>query len=166
MFHIFLNWGFPGGSDGKESICNTGDLGSIPGSGRSPGEGNGYPLQCSCLENSMDRGAWRTTVHGITKRQTQLRDFTFFPLSRDYKIWWTLYVPRKNRKWSKSDFILKRTTKMKNNLTNFVRASMNACYFDFLKVLEEISLRCKLLCPRSRIIKSLSSWIQLIAFCL
>lgn len=56
-----------------------------------------------------------------------------------------------------SDFILKRTTKMKNNLTNFVKASMNACYFDFLKVLEEISLRCKLLCPRSRIIKSLSS---------
>ena len=49
--------GFPGGLDGKESACNTGDPGLIPGSGRSPGEGNGYPFQCSHLENSMDRGA-------------------------------------------------------------------------------------------------------------
>ena len=55
--------GFPGGSDGKESACDVGDLGSIPGSGRSPGEGIGYPLQDSYLENSMDRGAWRATVH-------------------------------------------------------------------------------------------------------
>ena len=54
--------GFPGSSDGKESACNAGDLYLIPGSGRFPGEGNGYPLQCSCLENSMDRGAWRATV--------------------------------------------------------------------------------------------------------
>ena len=54
----------PGGSDGKESSCNVEDLGSIPGSGRSPGEGNGNPLQYSCLENSMDRGAWRAIVHG------------------------------------------------------------------------------------------------------
>ena len=50
--------GFPGGSDGKASACNAGDPGSIPGSGRSPGEGNGNPLQYSCLENSMDGGAW------------------------------------------------------------------------------------------------------------
>ena len=53
---------YPGGSDGKESACNAGDLGSVPGSGRSPGEGNGNPPQYSCLENSMDRG-----VHGATK---------------------------------------------------------------------------------------------------
>ena len=59
--------GFPGGSDGKESACSAGGLGSIPGSGRSSGEGNGYPLQCSCLENPMDRGAWQATVHGVTK---------------------------------------------------------------------------------------------------
>ena len=59
--------GFPGGSDGKESTCNAGDLGSIPRLGRSPGEGNGYPMQYSCLENSMDRGAWQTTVHRVTK---------------------------------------------------------------------------------------------------
>ena len=54
--------GFPGGSDGKESACNAGDLGLIPGSGRSPGEGNDYPLQYSCLENSIDRGSWQFTV--------------------------------------------------------------------------------------------------------
>ena len=66
--------GFPGGSVGKESSCSAGDWGSIPGSGRSPGEGNGNPLHYSCLENSMDSGAWWATVHGITKSQTQLGD--------------------------------------------------------------------------------------------
>ena len=54
---------FPGGSEGKASACNVGDLGSIPGSGRHPGEGNGNPLQYSCLENPMDREAWWATVH-------------------------------------------------------------------------------------------------------
>ena len=54
-----------GGLDGKESACNAGDLGSIPGSGRSPGEGSGYPLQYFCLEDPMDRGAWQATVHGV-----------------------------------------------------------------------------------------------------
>ena len=58
--------GFPGGSDGKESACNTGDLGSIPELGRSPGEGNGNPLQYSCLENPMDGGAWQNSVPGVT----------------------------------------------------------------------------------------------------
>ena len=66
--------GFPGGSEVKASACNAGDLGSIPGSGRSPGEGNGNPLQYSCLENPMDRGAWWTTVHGVAKSRTQLSD--------------------------------------------------------------------------------------------
>ena len=65
---------FPGGSEGKESACGAGDLGSIPGSGRSPGEGNGNLLQYSCLEHSMDRGAWRATVHRVTKSQTCLSD--------------------------------------------------------------------------------------------
>ena len=59
--------GFPGGSVGKESACNAGYLSSIPGSGRYPGEGNGNPLQHSCLENPMDRGDWRATVHGVTR---------------------------------------------------------------------------------------------------
>ena len=59
--------GFPGGSDGKASACNVGDPGLIPGSERSRGEGNGNPLQYSCLENPMDRGAWWATVHGIAE---------------------------------------------------------------------------------------------------
>ena len=64
--------GFPGGSDSKESACNAGDPGSIPGLGRSSGEGNGNLLHYSCLENSMDRAAGLATVHVITKNQTQL----------------------------------------------------------------------------------------------
>ena len=60
------------GSDSKESACNAGDSGLIPGVGRSPGEGNGNPLQYSCLENSMDREAWWATVHGATDSWTQL----------------------------------------------------------------------------------------------
>ena len=59
--------GFPGGSDGKEFVCNAGYLHLIPGSGRSPGEGNGNPLWYSCLENPKDRGAWRATVYRVTK---------------------------------------------------------------------------------------------------
>ena len=64
--------GFPGGSDGKESTCNVGDPGSITGSGRFPGEGNRYPVQYSCLENPMDRGAWWAIVHRIAKSWTWL----------------------------------------------------------------------------------------------
>ena len=67
---------FPGGSDGKASAYNAGDLGSIPGLGRFPGEGNGNPLQYSCLENPMDGGAWWATVHRVTKSWTRLSDFT------------------------------------------------------------------------------------------
>ena len=73
--YIYMYLGFPGGSMAK-NLCadagDTGDVGSIPGSGRSPGVGNGTPLQNSCLENSTDRGAWWATVHGVAKYQTRL----------------------------------------------------------------------------------------------
>ena len=75
------NWGFPCGSAGKESACNGGDLGSVSGLGRSPGEGNGYPLQYPVLENSVDRGPWRATVHGVAKSQAWLRDFHMSKIS-------------------------------------------------------------------------------------
>ena len=78
--------GFPSGSDGKASAHNTGGPDSMPGSRKSPGEGNGNPLQYSCLGNPMDRGTWWATVHGVSKSQTRLSDFTFtlnsFPMSR------------------------------------------------------------------------------------
>ena len=64
----FMSVAIPGGPDSKESACSAGDSGLIPGSGRSPGEGNGNPLQYSCLENSMDRGAWQTAVHGVAEK--------------------------------------------------------------------------------------------------
>ena len=79
-FNVLLNlvlvfyWGFPGGSDGKESTCSARDMGSIPGLGRSPGGGHGNPPQFSCLENPMDRGAWRATVHGVSKSRTRLNN--------------------------------------------------------------------------------------------
>ena len=72
-----LDWGFPGGSNSKKSTCNAGDPGSVLGSRRSPGEGNGNPFQYSCLENSMDRGAWWAAVQGVAGNQTRLSDFTF-----------------------------------------------------------------------------------------
>ena len=67
---LLMKQSFPGGSDGKESACNAGDPGLIPGLGRSPGEGNGNPLQYSCLGNLMDRGAWRATVMGHKESET------------------------------------------------------------------------------------------------
>ena len=75
-YPLQYSWAFPGGSDGKASACSAGDLGSIPGLGRSPGGGHGNPLQYSCLENLMDRGAWWATVHRITQRQTWLKQLS------------------------------------------------------------------------------------------
>ena len=69
--------GFPGGSEVKASASSAGNPGSFPGSGRSPGEGSGNPLQYSCLENPMEGGAWWTAVHGVTKSRTRLSDFTY-----------------------------------------------------------------------------------------
>ena len=75
---------FPGGSDGKASAYSAGDPGSIPGLGRSPGEGNGNPLQCSCLENPMDRGAWQVTVHRAAKELDMTEQLS---LSSKENIW-------------------------------------------------------------------------------
>ena len=74
--HYEQHWGFPGGSDHKESTCNEGDTGSATGSGRFSGGGNGNPLQYSCLENSMYRRVWWATAHGIAKSQKRLSDLT------------------------------------------------------------------------------------------
>ena len=71
LIHWNLPFCFPRSSDSKASACNAGDMGSIPGSGRSPGEGHGNPLQYSCLENPMDKGAWQATVHGVPRSQTR-----------------------------------------------------------------------------------------------
>ena len=79
--------GFPSGSGGKESAYSVGDLGSIPGSGRSPGEANGNPLHYSCLENSMDRGTWGDKVHGVAKSQTRLSDY--------HSLTQTVYIKKK-----------------------------------------------------------------------
>ena len=76
--------GFPGGSDSKESAWNAGGLGSVPGSVWSPGEGNGNPLQYSCLENSMDGEAWWAAVHGVAKSRTRLSNFTMYKLPHNY----------------------------------------------------------------------------------
>ena len=81
---LALLWVFPGGSDGKASARNVGDPESIPGLGRSPGEGNGNPLQYSCLENPMDGGAWWATVHGVAKSRTWLSDFTLLYFCEKY----------------------------------------------------------------------------------
>ena len=77
-----LVWGFPGGSDGKASAYSAGDPGSISGSGRSPREGNGSPLQYACLENPMDGGTWQATIHGVTKSRTRLSEFTSLHLEK------------------------------------------------------------------------------------
>ena len=71
---VYINMGFPGGSDSRDSACNTGDPDSVPGLGRSPGEGNVNPLQHSCLQNSLGREAFQATIHGVAKSRTRLSD--------------------------------------------------------------------------------------------
>ena len=82
--HLLRKQGFPSGSDGKESACNAGYPSSIPGSGRSPGDGHGYPLQYSCLENPMDRGAWWATVLRSAQSQTQLKRLSIHSLGKHH----------------------------------------------------------------------------------
>ena len=102
--------GFPGGSEVKASAWNAGDLGSIPGSGRSPGEGNGNPLQYSCLENPMEGEAWWATVHGVAKSRTRLSyltlnytDFLYPQIVNIYIRWaWSILLFQKVSEWVKS----------------------------------------------------------------
>ena len=84
--HTLVFLGFPGGSDDKEPACNERDLGSIARLGRSPGRGHGNPLQYSCPQNPMDRGAWWATVHGVTKSQIQLSYQALHTTDTKYKI--------------------------------------------------------------------------------
>ena len=94
------------GSDGKESACNAGDLDSIPGLGRSPGEGNDNPLQYSCLENPMGRGAWQATVHGVAKSQpwwsfsSNLIILSSWTVFLQTSFIWKSYKPLSFLKWS------------------------------------------------------------------
>ena len=102
--NIYLNvssagMGLPGGSDGKQSACNTGDPSPIPGLGRSPEKGNSKPLQYSCLENSMNRDAWHTRVHGVAKSRSWLTGHVWAQKQRIMKILWSI--------------VLKMTTKLK-----------------------------------------------------
>ena len=82
--HVIQLWGFPGDSVVKNMPANGGDVGLIPRLGRSPGEGNRNPLQDSCLENPMDKGAWWATVHGVAKSRTRLSNFTFHVYNNVY----------------------------------------------------------------------------------
>ena len=101
----FYLGGFPGGSEVKASACNTGDLGSIPWSGRSPGEGNGNPLQYSCLENPMDRGAWWATIHGVTESDTTERLHFHFSLGGRWLPSDVPHLARKNHPFEVSPII-------------------------------------------------------------
>ena len=84
---IYIHMGFPNGSDGKASAHSAGDPGLIPELGRSPGEGNGNPLQYSCLENSMDRGAWQATVHGVTHTHTHTHTLHIYIYMQELLCW-------------------------------------------------------------------------------
>ena len=101
FWYILKSFGFPGGSDGKESVCNAAGLGLIHGSRRSLGEGNSYPLKYSCLENSIDRGAWQATVHGVAKESDMTERLSLHFTSKAllfpslYKwiyFWWSFFI--------------------------------------------------------------------------
>ena len=129
---LWLRWDFPGGSDGKESACNVGDLGSIPGLGRSPGAGNCNPLQSSCLGSPMDRGAWRATVHGVAKNLTQLSDYHFhftFTLVE-------ICVPTEFHpmKWRKNAVVPSWTCSILTLSPQHIRSPCSSSFFPFLEM--------------------------------
>ena len=97
---------FPYDLDDKESACNEGDLGLISGLGRFPGQGNGNPLQSSCLENPMDGGAWEATVHGVTKSRTRLSHFTLVHTDKYDFFLWSDQCITLNRTWSQFESLI------------------------------------------------------------
>ena len=106
-FQFKVEMGFPGGSDGKESACNAGDLGSIPGLGRSPREGNDNPLQYTCLENPRDREAWWAAVYGVAQSRTRLRWLSSSSSSSSIRMYLEETVLEKLQHW---DSIWRHTT--------------------------------------------------------
>ena len=134
-----------GGSDGKESACTMGDGGSIPRSGRSPGEGNSNSLQYSCLENSMDRGAWWATVHGVTKNQTQVSELalSLFPdlsseqISSNFRFFFQ-QKKKKKELWSILNFEKRLTENRMLKFTpteNWWRETMKMTHWPFVPLL-------------------------------
>ena len=123
LFLLYTWRGFPGSSNSKESACNEENQCLLPALGGSPGEGNGNPLQYSCLENPMDRGTWWTTVRWVTKSQTQLSDFYFHTWSL-YNVTYQFYL---NKIKSKNILKLKWTNK-KYKLSSFEKLKENKAY--------------------------------------
>ena len=148
MSHSSLcSMGFPGGSDGKESACNAGDLGSIPVLGRSPGKGNGNPLQHSCLENSMDKGAWQATVQSHKESDTTEWLSTLHSLCGNSPL--ETYVPKGDGSCSLKDKTPLRLTGLVVQLVSVFLCVLCVCvYTDFVPSLKNIPL------PRISIILS------------
>ena len=122
--------GLPWLLSGKESTCNAGDLGSTPGSGRTPGEGNGYLLQYSCLDNSIDRGAWWATIHGVTK--SWMTERLTLSLTRSTQ-WNQRHRPQEQQLNIKQHFInLKVRIKKKNNFKLKLTSTGNYWYIQYI----------------------------------
>ena len=101
------------GSDGRESACNAGDVGSIPGLERFPGEGNGNPLQYSCLENPMDRGGWRAAVPGVAKSRTSLSTLVYLSLRKPQPGWMVNHRRKSINREGRSEVLSKGTSLQK-----------------------------------------------------
>ena len=120
--YIYMD--FPGGSNGKESACKVGDLSLIPRLGRSPGEGNSHPLQYSCLENSMDRGAWQAIVYRVAKSQTRPSHFHFLYIYIYIFVFFSIrFLGNPNTKSSRRFFCLNKVRKANINYISLLTKS-------------------------------------------
>ena len=132
---VFL--GIPCGSAGKEYTCNAGDLGSIPGSGRSPGGGHGNPFQYSCLENSMDRGAWWATVCRVTKSRTWLSDLSY---AFDLSVPWLLNKGQCLQEWAALAYLWRRKQMESSSLSICVSPRIVTLVWDSMLPLQRIQV--------------------------